>query len=274
MHGYEPESPLLNACDDLKVSMQTPIEDAVRMKLSYADIFKYSDILNPISPHTLLAAGTLAELTPDRVILDLGSGKGTPALLWASLFGVHVEGYDLTKSYVEYANARAKLLNLSHRVQFFCKDVRELKVTRKHDVVASLGLGIAHAFGSVDAALQRLRTMVRKGGFLILAEPVWLARDISSEVLDALDAAEEHFLTRSELSRVLEERRFHVEGSFDSSKADWELYIRPVRQAMEEIIERADDRAREAQGVMDSFQAEYDAVNQYWNMVVWVAKAL
>ena len=114
------------------------------MRLSFEEIFKYSDVLNPISSNTLFSAGKLAELEPKKVVLDLGSGKGSPSILWASLFGVQVEGYDSNKNYVEYANSRAKMLNLFHRVTFSCKDVKELKVTREYDVVASLGLGIAH----------------------------------------------------------------------------------------------------------------------------------
>lgn len=243
------------------------------MELSFDEIFKYSDILNPISPNTLLSAGKLAELEPKKVILDLGSGKGSPSILWASMFGVQVEGYDLRKNYVEYANSRAKMLNLSHRVKFFCKDVKELKVTREYDVVASLGLGIAHTFGNIDDALKKLKTMLRKGGFLIFAEPVWLTKDVPSEVLENLDATEEHFLTKSELQQVMEKRRFQVKGSFDSTKEDWELYIQPVNHAMNEIIESASELAEEAQMVINSFKAEYDAVNQFWNMVLWVAKA-
>ena len=243
------------------------------MELSFNLIFKYSDILNPISPHALFGGGTLAELNPTKVILDLGSGKGNPAILWASVFGVQVDGYDLMKSYVEYANARAKMLNLSNRVKFFCKDVRELKVTREYDVVASLGLGIAHTFGSIDTALRNFGTMIRKGGFLFLAEPVWLTRAIPSKVLANLGAVEEHFLTTSELQRVLKRHGFHVKGSFESTKTDWALYIQPVNHAMKEAIESASELAGEAQRVIDSFKAEYNAVNRYWDMVLWVAKA-
>ena len=138
------------------------------MKLSYDDIFKYSDVLNPISPITLFKAGKLAELNSNRVILDIGSGKGFPSILWASLFGIKVEGYDFGSGFVQYANSRAELLNLSHRVKFYCKDIKEFKVIREHDFVASLGLGIAHIFGNISDALKQLRTMLRKGGVYYL----------------------------------------------------------------------------------------------------------
>jgi cyclopropane fatty-acyl-phospholipid synthase-like methyltransferase len=243
------------------------------MKISYNEIFKYSDILNPISPTTLFSAGKLAEMEPKKIVLDLGSGKASPSLLWASLFGVRVEGYDLGRNYVEYANSRAKMLNLSHRVKFFCRDVRELKVTSEYDVVASLGLGIAHIFGNINDGLKNLKAMLRTGGFLFFAEPVWLVETVPSEVLKCLDSIEEHFLTKFELKQLMEKLGFQVKGSFVSTKEDWEFYIKPVYIAMREIIESKSELAEEAQRVMDGFKAEYDAVGQYWNMVLWVVKA-
>jgi cyclopropane fatty-acyl-phospholipid synthase-like methyltransferase len=248
------------------------IRKANIMKLSYNDIFKYSDILNPISSTTLFSAGKLAHLEPKKLVLDLGSGKGFPSLLWASIFGVRVEGFDMNKNHVEYANSRAKMLNLSHLVKYFCEDVRNLRFNRKYDVVVSLGLGIAQVYGDISNALKIFKTMLREDGFLILAEPVWLVKPISSEVLKALGEVEDSFLTKFELQQLMEKLRFKVLRYFVSSKEDWELYVRPVHIAMREIIESKSERAEEAQKVMNGFKAEYYAVGQYWDMILWVVK--
>jgi cyclopropane fatty-acyl-phospholipid synthase-like methyltransferase len=242
------------------------------MKLSYNEIFKHSDLLNPISATTLLLAGKLAKLEPKSIILDLGSGKAFPSLLWANTFGTRVEGFDLDKNYVEYANSRAKMLNLSHRVKYSCEDIRELGLDRKYDVVASLGLGMAQVYGDSSDALKILRNMLHKDGILILAEPVWLAKPVSSEVLKALGEAEDSVITEAEMRQLMEESGFQVLGHFVSSKEDWELYVRPVYTAMHEIIESKSKLADEAQKVMNGFKAEYDAVGQHWNMLLWVAK--
>jgi len=243
------------------------------MKLSYNEIFKYSDILNPISSTTLFSAGKLAQLEPKKIVLDLGSGKGFPSLLWASIFGVQVEGFDINKKYVRYANSRAKMLNLLHRVKYFGENVRELRFNRKYDAIASLGLGIAQVYGDISNALKFFKTMLHKDGVLVLAEPVWLVKPISSKVLKALGEAEDSFLTKFEMQQLMGEFRFKVLGHFVSSKEDWELYVRPIYIAMHEIIESESELAEEAQRVMNGFKAEYDAVGQYWDMVLWVAKA-
>jgi hypothetical protein len=62
------------------------------MSSIYDDIFKYTDIFNPVSLQTLLSAGKLANLGPEKTLIDLGSGKGFPSLFLCSIFGVQVEG--------------------------------------------------------------------------------------------------------------------------------------------------------------------------------------
>ena len=247
--------------------------EANRMKLSYYEIFKYSDILNPISPTTLFSAGKLAQLEPKKIVLDLGSGKGFPSLLWASIFGVRVEGFDINKKYVRHANSRAKMLNLSHRVKYFAGDIRELRFNRKYDVIASLGLGITQVYGSIGDALRVFKTMLHEDGVLVLAEPVWLVKPVSSEVLKALGEAEDSFLTKFEIEQLLGQTGFQLLGHFVSSKEDWELYVRPIYIAMREIIESESELADEARRVMNGFGAEYEAVGQYWDVILWVVKA-
>ena len=243
------------------------------MKLSYTEIFKYSDILNPVSPASLLLAGKLAQLGTKKTVLDLGSGKGFPSLLWASVFGVRVEGFDLNRNYVKYANSRAKMLNLSSRVEYLFGDIGEPRLSRKYDVIASLGLGIAQVYGSNSDALRVFKTMLHKDGVLVLAEPVWFVKPVSSKVLKALGEVEDSLPTKPEMQGLLRRSEFQELGNFVSSKEDWEIYTRPTYIAMQEIIESQSKLAEEAQGVMNSFRAEYDAAGQHWNMVLWVVKS-
>lgn len=242
------------------------------MKISYTEIFKYSDILNPISATSLLSAGKLAQLGPESTILDLGSGKGFPSLLWASTFGARVEGFDINRDFVECANARAKMLNLSLRVKYSYKDIRKLKPNRKFDVVAFLGLGMAHIYGESSTALKILKAMLNNDGFLILAEPIWLAKPVPAQNLEALGESEGSYLTKAEMQHLMEESGFQVLRCYISSKEDWELYVRPVYVAMEEIIKSKSELAGEAQKIISGFKAEFDAAGQHWNMLLCVAR--
>jgi 2-polyprenyl-3-methyl-5-hydroxy-6-metoxy-1,4-benzoquinol methylase len=253
--------------------LKNSIGKEYRMELSYTEIFKYSDILNPVSPTTLLLAGKLAQLGPEKTVLDLGSGKGYPSLLWTSIFGVHVEGFDVNRNYVKYANSRAKMLNLSSRVKYTCRNVKKLSLGMRYDVIASLGLGVARVYGSYTDALKVLKNMLNKDGILVLAEPVWLARPVSSEVLSALDESEDNLVTKPQMQELLREHGFKKLGDFVSSKEDWEIYVRPTYIAMQEIAKGKGKFAEEAKKVIDGFRTEYDAVDQHWNMILWVAKS-
>jgi 2-polyprenyl-3-methyl-5-hydroxy-6-metoxy-1,4-benzoquinol methylase len=253
--------------------MRPRVRKADRAKLSYNEVFKYSDILNPVSPTTLLSAGKLAELEPKKTVLDLGSGKGFPSLLWASTFGVQIEGFDINKKFVRHANLRARMLNLSHLVKYYAGNIKELRLDRKYDVIASLGVGIVQVYGSIGDGLRVFKTMLHKDGVLVFAEPVWLVKPVSSEALKALGEAEDSFLTKSEMGQLLGQTGFRVLGHFVSSKGDWELYVRPISVAMREIVESGGALADEARRVVNGFRAECEAVGQHWDMVLWVAKA-
>jgi cyclopropane fatty-acyl-phospholipid synthase-like methyltransferase len=241
------------------------------MKLSYTEIFKYSDILNPISTQSLFSAGKLAQLEPRSTILDLGNGKGFPSILWASTFGSEVEGFDINKDYVEYANARAEMLNLSLRGQISCKDIRKLKPNRKFDVVAFLGLGTAHIYGKSSNALERFKPMLKRDGFLILAEPIWLDKPVPPQILETLGESEDSFLTEVELQSMMEESGFQLLHCHVSSKEDWELYVRPVHLAIEDIIKTRSELADKAYKIISGFKAEYNTAGKYWNIILCVA---
>lgn len=182
------------------------------MRLSYNDVFKYSDRLNPISSKTLFLAGKLAELHSKKNILDLGSGKGYPSLLWASVFGVNVEGFDLNKSFVEYANSCARLLNLLDRVRYVYGDVRELRFIHKYDVVSSLGLGVAEVYGAISTAVKNFRRMLRNGRFLILEEPVWLVESVPQAV-------------HPELATECQEVIDGFEAEYQAAKRYWDIVL-------------------------------------------------
>jgi hypothetical protein len=56
------------------------------LPLPYEEIFKYTDIFNPISLQTLHAAGKVAQFSAEKTLLELGCGKGFPGLFWAGTY--------------------------------------------------------------------------------------------------------------------------------------------------------------------------------------------
>lgn len=244
------------------------------MQVTWNDAFKHTNQLNPISAQTLLLAGKVAEFGPDKVLLDVGSGKGLPSLLWSSTFGIRAVGFDYDSESVRHANAQAELFHLSHRVKFTCRDVRELKSRRKYDVLACLGIGLAEVYGSIMTPLKTFKQMLKPDGFLVLAEPVWLSQPVPKRVQSDLGLPEERLCSKAEMNRMLEDCGYELMRFFVSTKEDWEFYVRPICVSMKEIAKNRPELSNDSQALMKGFQAWYEAAGVYWDMYLWVARAL
>jgi 2-polyprenyl-3-methyl-5-hydroxy-6-metoxy-1,4-benzoquinol methylase len=242
------------------------------LQVTWNDAFRHSERLNPLSSETVLLAGKLAEFKPGNILLDLGSGKGFPSLLWASTFGIQVEGFDFSCQDVNHANSQAKLLNLGYLVKFTCRNVRQLKPSHKYDVVACLGIGLAEVYGSIITALNTFRQMTKSAGFLVLAEPVWLKEPVPERVQKELGVPEANLCTEAEMNRMLEDCGYAVLKTFVSTKEDWEFYLKPIETALHELAHTQPKLSTECQTMMQGFQAWYQAAEIHWNMLLWVAR--
>lgn len=239
----------------------------------FDEIFKYTDIFNPVSQQTLLAAGKLANFAPKKTLIDLGSGKGFPAIFFAGTFGIQVEGFDLGKINVDYANARAKLLNLSSLAQFFCQDLKGFVPNKKHDFVASLGIE-SEVYGGRDAAFKFFRSILKEGGVLLYTEPVWRKRPVPPDVLKPLCCKEDSFLTIPETQQLIQKAGYIELGHFISSKEDWDVYVHSPIRGLQELIERNTAFAADAKIMLKDFKMEYEAANRDWDVVMWVLKPI
>ena len=189
------------------------------MRISYEEIFKNSEILNPVSQTNLFSAGKHAQMSSNKSVIDLGSGSGYPSLLWASVFGVHVDGYDLGKKYVHYANEHAKLLCLEDKAHYFCQNLKDFTLNKKYDIVAALGFDVK-IFGGRTQALNQFKTMLKSDGSIILSEPSWTTKPISPNVLESLNLAQDTFLTISEMQQLLQEQGLREIWHATSTKED------------------------------------------------------
>ena len=54
--------------------------------------------------------------------------------------------------------------------KIICKDIRELSLNRKYDVIAYLGVGAQEVYGNIRDALKIFQANLSEGGFLFFAE--------------------------------------------------------------------------------------------------------
>jgi cyclopropane fatty-acyl-phospholipid synthase-like methyltransferase len=241
------------------------------MNISFEEIFRNSDLFNPVSVEALFLAGKAAGLASGMSVVDLASGKGSPSLLWASVFGVTVEGYELGKEYVEYANARAKLLHLDDKARYACQDIAKFTPDKKYDIVAALGFDVG-IYGGRIQALNKLKSMLKPNGAIILPEPIYTQKPVAPNVLKVLGITQEAYLTLDEMQQLLIEQGLKTIHQSVSTKLDWQLYVSPILVTLQQFIKDHPDLKQDAQAVIEHFQAERDNAPTHWNVALWVLK--
>jgi ubiquinone/menaquinone biosynthesis C-methylase UbiE len=121
----------------------------------------------------------------DRV-LDLGCGTGALALRAAKI-GAKVKGIDINPRMLEIAQARAKKVNLSHKIEFVEMGVIELdkEEAASFDVVMS-GLCFSELTeDELKFTLKEVRKILKQGGLLLVADEV-RPRKIHRRILNLL----------------------------------------------------------------------------------------
>lgn len=88
--------------------------------------FLLGDSFHPGGVELTIELASLLNLTPESVLLDVASGKGTSAFAVAERFGCRVTGIDLSAANVAESNEQSAKLGLKDRVQFMLADAEEL----------------------------------------------------------------------------------------------------------------------------------------------------
>jgi len=114
--------------------------------------------------------------TSSLKVLDLGCGKGALSVQIAAKFGFNVTGVDAMSEFLNVARKKSAEFKVASLCTFMNEDILNY-VTDIHDfnivVLASLG-GI---FGSNKQTIEKLRTQVCHGGYIIIDDGYLKKRD-------------------------------------------------------------------------------------------------
>jgi hypothetical protein len=127
-------------------------------------------------------------------------------------------------------------------------------------------------FGGRIQTLDRLKSMAKSDGAVILTEPLWIRKPVPTGALKGLNVDEAAFVTMEEMQQLVSQEGFQEIWHAVSTKEDWEAYVRPIFVTMQEFIKDNPDRQQDAQAVIDGFRAEYEAAGKNWDVVLWVIK--
>ncbi len=145
-----------------------------------------------------------AKLNPARGdrLLDVGSGIGGPARYFASVFGCHVTGIDLTPQFVASATELTRLTGLDDEVDFVEADAAQMPFDAglfDHAYCFYVGMNLTDR----PAVLRECFRVLKPGGRLLWTEvtsktgephyPLPWARDASGSHVDPVDMLVSNF---------------------------------------------------------------------------------
>ena len=197
-------------------------------------------IQNPTSETKIRRLGQQLRLTPDSAVLDVGSGKGGPAVLLAREFGCRITGIERAPEFAAAARERIAAAGLDDRIEIVERDAANVTLEdARYDV--TMCLGASFIWSGLAATLAALVPATRDGGHVVVGEPYWRRWPLP----DGID--DEGFVPLAETARRFGDAGLTVVGLIASSDDDWDRYETLHWRAVDEwLAANPDDPDAEA----------------------------
>jgi len=158
------------------------------MIISGEDVLEMSGVetLHPGGYDLSRRIGELVKFTPAIHVLDVSSGKGAFACLYAREFGSRITGLEYNPRFVDIARQRAQAEGVADKVEFKIGDSRKLPFQdNEFDVVVNeCAVGLT-AINAPQRVLDEMVRVTKPGGTLVIHESTWLKNLSAKERLDA-----------------------------------------------------------------------------------------
>jgi cyclopropane fatty-acyl-phospholipid synthase-like methyltransferase len=197
----------------------------------YWEYYQELDYLNPTSPETLLNIGKTCGLNSSSRVLDVGSGKGTVAILWAQEFGCPVVGVDDLPRMVIESRRRAAEAGLQDRIVFRNMDASDIDTQFREpfDLVCSFGSMFIWGY---QEGLQRLIHLITPGGYLVFSDLVFTDRNIDPEFLRRAGYTRDEYPTMLELHDHLNILGWEAIKTWEATPKEWQYYLDGTTRAL------------------------------------------
>lgn len=164
-----------------------------------------------------LLIATLA-LTPDQVVLDVGSGFGGPARQISRRTGARVLGVDIAPAYVEAARDLTVRAGLSDRVGFELTDIAALQTPSLFDAAITMHvhMNVADKAAWFGEIRRRLAPGARLAVWEVCQEP---GAEITFPMPWSLDGSDSFLASESALHEAITSAGFTT-GSW-TDRTDW-----------------------------------------------------
>ncbi|HSC49630.1 MAG TPA: class I SAM-dependent methyltransferase [Gaiellaceae bacterium] len=186
----------------------------------YAVVESRHELQNPTSPEKIRLLGRRLGLDRSSRVLDVGGGRGGPAVLLASELGCHVTLVELSSEFAAVARERARAAGVGDLIEVVESDAREFAIEPGGYDVA-LCLGASFAFDGLVPTVRALAAAVPSRGLIAVGEPYWRAWPLP----EAFAPEEgEDFVPLAETVERIESAGVGVVSLIASSLDDWDRY--------------------------------------------------
>lgn len=201
-----------------------------RRNISGEDVIESSgvDTLHPGGLDISRRIGQVVELGPSVQVLDVSSGKGVFACLYADEFGCRVTGVDIREDFTDLASSRAASRGLTEFVTFQVGDSRNLPFEdASFDVVVNECAVGLRAIGDPRRVICEMARVARPGGRVVIHESTWCEALTTEEKQRASDLLGAEPFTVDEWSAFLREAGCEVDLVEDWSGIENYWKMRP-----------------------------------------------
>ena len=213
------------------------------------------------------------DVSENTKVLDLACGKGAVSVKVASELGIKVKGIDLMPEFIEFANQKAKEYNVDDLCNFVVDDINEAVKTEKDYDCVVFGAAGMNVFGGPAEALEKLKTTVKSGGFILIEEGYFIDESAREKIKYNSDAYYPlHYwmsLFDEANLKLVETASGHSEGDLDG---DFGLEAITVRA--NELIEKHPEKRELFEGYVRNQQMEYADIDDSLTCVTWALQNL
>ena len=178
------------------------------------------ELQNPTSADKVRVLGERMNLGAHSRVLDIGSGRGGPAVLLARSFGCHLTCVEESDEFVNAARRRAADAGVEALIELFTGDAKDFPLEAGH-YDAALCLGASFIWGGLAETVAALAPTVHRDGFVAVGEPYWRTWPLP----DGFEAEQGwDFFPLAETVARFETGAVELVTLIASSQDDWDRY--------------------------------------------------
>ena len=190
------------------------------MAVVAAVVESHHELQNPTSPEKILLLGEALGLDGSSRVLDIGAGRGGPAVLLAREFGCRITCVEQWPEFADAARERARAAGIEHLVEVVESKAQDFEI-ESDGFDAALCIGATFAFDGLVPTVEALAEAVPSRGAVAVGEPFWRVWPLPHDV-ELRDG--EDFLPLAETVDRFESGGVELVSLIASSQDDWDRY--------------------------------------------------